>query len=164
MADQLKTTFPSLPCTWNQSLNNKRPIHRDFPGSLVVKTLCFHCRGHRFNQGVCQFSRSVVSPWTAAHQAFLSITTSQSLLKLTSIESVMPGCPVRELTSKKGGLSSHSFPVILSHLALKNNAWHRECSIKICYFYFSWKHFHLLIITCTYILFHLKGLLLSIIT
>ena len=28
--------------------------------------------------------------WTAAHQAFLSITNSQSLLKLTSIKSVMP--------------------------------------------------------------------------
>ena len=30
------------------------------------------------------------NPWTAAHQAFLSVTTSQSLLKLMSIESVMP--------------------------------------------------------------------------
>ena len=31
-----------------------------------------------------------MTPWTAAHQAFLSITNSQSLLKLISIESVMP--------------------------------------------------------------------------
>ena len=31
-----------------------------------------------------------MTPWTAAHQAFLSITNSQSLLKLTSTESVMP--------------------------------------------------------------------------
>ena len=30
------------------------------------------------------------SPWTAAHQASLSITNSQSLLKLMSTESVMP--------------------------------------------------------------------------
>ena len=30
------------------------------------------------------------TPWTAAHQAFLSITNSQSLLKFMSIESVMP--------------------------------------------------------------------------
>ena len=41
-----------------------------------------------------RFSRSVVSdsatPWTAAHQASLSITNSQSLLKLMSIELVMP--------------------------------------------------------------------------
>ena len=31
-----------------------------------------------------------VTPWTAARQASLSITNSQSLLKLTSIKSVMP--------------------------------------------------------------------------
>ena len=31
-----------------------------------------------------------VTPWTAAHQASLSITNSQSLLKLMRIESVMP--------------------------------------------------------------------------
>ena len=41
-----------------------------------------------------EFSRSVVSdsatPWTAARQASLSITNSQSSLKLMSIESVMP--------------------------------------------------------------------------
>ena len=37
-----------------------------------------------------QFSHSVVSPWAAAHQASLTITSSWSLLKLMSIESVMP--------------------------------------------------------------------------
>ena len=31
-----------------------------------------------------------VTPWTAAHQAFLSITNSQNSLKPMSIESVMP--------------------------------------------------------------------------
>ena len=31
-----------------------------------------------------------VTPWTAARQTFLTITNSQSLLKLMSIESVMP--------------------------------------------------------------------------
>ena len=31
-----------------------------------------------------------VTPWTAAHQAFLSMTNSQSFLKLMSIELVMP--------------------------------------------------------------------------
>ena len=43
---------------------------------------------------VLLFSRSVMSdsatPWTAARQASLSITNSRSLLKLMSIESVMP--------------------------------------------------------------------------
>ena len=45
-----------------------------------------------------QFSRSVVSnsatPWTAARQASLSITNSRSLLKLMSIEWVMPSNPL----------------------------------------------------------------------
>ena len=43
---------------------------------------------------MCQFTRSVVSNsanwWPAASQASLSITSSWSLLKLMSIESVMP--------------------------------------------------------------------------
>ena len=34
--------------------------------------------------------RLFVTPWTAAHQASLPITNSQNLLKLISIESVMP--------------------------------------------------------------------------
>ena len=34
--------------------------------------------------------RLFATPWTAAHQASLSISNSQSLLKLMSIESVMP--------------------------------------------------------------------------
>ena len=56
-----------------------------------------------------QFSRSVLSdfatPWTAACQASLSITNSQSPLKLMSIESVMPSnhlilcCPLLFLPS-----------------------------------------------------------------
>ena len=49
-------------------------------------------------QGEHQFSlvqslshvRLFVTPWTAAHQDFLSITNSRSLLKLMSIESVVP--------------------------------------------------------------------------
>ena len=45
------------------------------------------------------FSGSVVSrlpatPWTAARQASLSFTVSQSLLKLMSVESVMPSNPL----------------------------------------------------------------------
>ena len=46
-----------------------------------------------------------VTPWTAAHQASLSITNSWSLLKLMSIESVMSSnhlilcCPLRLLPS-----------------------------------------------------------------
>ena len=47
-----------------------------------------------FAVGLVQFSHPVVSnsvtPWTAPHQASLSITNSQSLLKLKSIKLVMP--------------------------------------------------------------------------
>ena len=51
-----------------------------------------------------QFSHSVVfrllvTPWTAAHQACLSITNCQSLPRLMSIESVMPSKPSRPLSS-----------------------------------------------------------------
>ena len=49
---------------------------------------------HILTTVVSQFSRSVVSdsaaPWNAARPASLSITNYQSLLKLKSIESVMP--------------------------------------------------------------------------
>ena len=39
---------------------------------------------------VVQWCPTLWDPWPAAHQASLSITNSQSLLKLMSIESVMP--------------------------------------------------------------------------
>ena len=39
---------------------------------------------------VAQSCLPLCDPWTAAHQASLSITNSRSLLKLISIESVMP--------------------------------------------------------------------------
>ena len=39
---------------------------------------------------VIQLCLTLVTPWTAARQASLSITNSQSLLKLMSIESVIP--------------------------------------------------------------------------
>ena len=55
---------------------------------IALQTMFF--LGHQ----IAQFSFSVMSdsatPWTAACQAFLSITSSWSLLKLMSIESVMP--------------------------------------------------------------------------
>ena len=40
------------------------------------------------------FSQLFATPWTGACQASLSITNSQRLLKLTSIESVMPSSPL----------------------------------------------------------------------
>jgi len=82
----------------------------------------FLCGLHIWDPSV-QFSYSVVSdsvtPWTAACQAFLSITTSQSLLKLMSIESVMPPShlilwrPLLLLPSIFPSLLGRSFPVSL---------------------------------------------------
>ena len=65
--------------------------------SLLYYSQC-HC---------CSVAQSclTVTPWTAAHQASLSITNYQSLLKLMSIESVMPSnhiilcCPLLLLPS-----------------------------------------------------------------
>ena len=59
--------------------------------------------------------RLFATPWTAAHQASLSITNSQSLLILMSIESVMPSnhlilcCPL--FLPHSSFLASGSFPM-----------------------------------------------------
>ena len=62
----------------------------------------------RYKYVTVQFSHSVVSnflPWTVTRQASLSITNSQSLLKLMPIKSVMPSnhlilcCPILLLPS-----------------------------------------------------------------
>ena len=68
--------------------------------SGIRKVQCCHWSGgpHIYRFLSVQFSlvqslshvRLFATPWTAACQASLSITKSQSLLKLTSIESVMP--------------------------------------------------------------------------
>ena len=53
-----------------------------------------NCKSDQGDCTLVQFSHSVVShfasPWTAAHQASLSITNYWNLLKLMSIMSVMP--------------------------------------------------------------------------
>ena len=67
----------SLPCSWSAGFLNKVTI--SFPPT-------------------CQFSLVeslshvwiFANPWSAANKASLSITNSQSLLKLMSVESVMP--------------------------------------------------------------------------
>jgi len=68
----------------------------------------FHHSPHFFNFSSVQLLSRVwllVTPWTAAHRVSLSITNSRSLLKLMSIESVMPSnhlilcCPLLLLPS-----------------------------------------------------------------
>ena len=51
---------------------------------------CVWCLGRVWSVQSRGCFRLFVTPWTAARQASLSITNSQSLLRLTSMESVMP--------------------------------------------------------------------------
>ena len=55
-----------------------------------VKTAYLDTRITRSVQFSCSVVSNSVTPWTAAHQASLSITNYQSLLRLMSTESVMP--------------------------------------------------------------------------
>ena len=62
---------------------------------LITLSLTSCCRGVMTNPHISvQFSHSCVrlfvTPWTATRQPSLSITNSRNLLKLMSIESVMP--------------------------------------------------------------------------
>ena len=70
--------------------------------------------------------RLFVTPWTAAHQASLYLTNSQSLIKLMSIESVMPSnhlilcCPLL--------LPPQSFPASGSFQTSQFFAWGGQSS------------------------------------
>ena len=77
----------------SQTVHKRQPLHFSVLMSpdLCSSTLSYtRPTPHTFSQ----FSRSAVSdsviPWTATHEASLSITNSRSLLKLTSFELVMP--------------------------------------------------------------------------
>ena len=52
--------------------------------------MSFTVSGNRHQFSSLSRVRLFVTPWTAAHQASLSITNSRSSLKLMSVESVMP--------------------------------------------------------------------------
>ena len=60
-----------------------------FSGSTTVFILTSCFEATQFSS-VAQSCPTLCNPWTAAHQASLSITNSWSLLKLMSIELVMP--------------------------------------------------------------------------
>ena len=58
-------------------------------------------------QFICSIASNSVTPWTAARQASLSITNFQSLLKLMSIESVMPSHPLSSPSPPAFNLPQH---------------------------------------------------------
>ena len=78
-------------------------MSRNLPPIFLLWVLCFQVL-HVVTQllGCIQL---FVTPWSAAHQASLSFTNSQSLLRLMSIESLMPSnhlilcCPLLLLPS-----------------------------------------------------------------
>ena len=94
------------------------PIHPLCVHGFLLLFWCIQVCLFLLNGSVLQFSsvqslshiRLFVTTWTAAHQASLSITNSRSLLKLVSIELVMPSdhlilcCPLLLLPS--------TFPII----------------------------------------------------
>ena len=58
--------------------------------SVLTKTLWLDCHCTSFRNVQFSCVQRFATPWTGARQASLSITNSRSLLKLMSIESVMP--------------------------------------------------------------------------
>ena len=83
----------SLACThrFMSTCLSDCPLTSVFLVCSVVRAtiLCAHAGGFSSVQSLGRV-QLFSTPWTAAHQASLSITDSQTLLKLTSIESVMP--------------------------------------------------------------------------
>ena len=75
--------------TWIKRIGNERR-HNFLSFPVHVEVMLYYT----LSEKSVQFSHSVVfnsaTPWTAAHQASLSITNSQSPPKLMSIESMMP--------------------------------------------------------------------------
>ena len=78
-------TFHRSHCSLNRKQLNFLPNWILFIFIFIIFHIIFHS---------VQFSRSFVSdsatPWTAAHQASLSITNSRNLLRLMSIKLIMP--------------------------------------------------------------------------
>ena len=89
-----KRSFVSLRETDTVSLLHRCPwkyLHKDHPLDKFQSKQVSHT-GLLLLLFSCV--RLFATPWTAAHQASLSIINSQSLLKLMSIESVMPSNPL----------------------------------------------------------------------
>ena len=86
----LEEGSPRSKCQWGHALSEVQG--RLFPHLVYLFSHSVLSDSVTPCQSVQSLSRVRVfaTPWTAAHQSFLSITISWSLLKLTSIESIMP--------------------------------------------------------------------------
>ena len=79
----------SLSCAFYCGLGMTEHVLFKIKGQACQQQLALPASLHQFNS-VGQLCPNLCDPWTATRQASLSITNSQSLLKLMSIESVMP--------------------------------------------------------------------------
>ena len=80
-SDRERQTSCEITHMWNLKIYRNELIYNKEIGSQTQKTHSVQSLSHVW---LC------ATPWTAAHQPSLSITNSWSLLKLMSIESVMP--------------------------------------------------------------------------
>ena len=80
------TLIPTIP----QVSSTNSPEHLLENISVYPKSLSYPCCIIFSSVQLLSHVRLFATSWTAAHQASLSITNSRSLLKLMSIESVMP--------------------------------------------------------------------------
>ena len=94
---QLVKNLPAMWDTWVQSLCWEDPLEKGktahssiLAWRILWMSMESQSVGHDSNFQSLSLVQFFVTPWTAAHQASLSIIDSQSLLKLISIELVMP--------------------------------------------------------------------------
>ena len=82
-----------LDLLWKGTVNTQSLTTHFYPAAFKVS--CVHLLALQFSsdQSLSRV-RLFETPWIAALQASLSITNSQSSLRLTSIESVMPSSPL----------------------------------------------------------------------
>ena len=75
--------WPNIPIQMQEGVWGERTVS-------IFRRLLHCCTGSFLLVQLLSHVRLVVTPWTIAHQASLSFTISQSLLKLMSTESMMP--------------------------------------------------------------------------
>ena len=79
-----------MPSHMDQSLRAQGRVERDGEWIWNIKQVCNISHAIISSVQLLSHARFFVIPWIAPHHASLSLTSSQSLLKLMSIKSVMP--------------------------------------------------------------------------
>ena len=118
------------------SRGSSQPRIKSTSPAMQADSLPSEPPGNRLVVQLLSHVRLFVTPWTAELQASLSFTISQSLLKLMSIESVMPSnhltlCPLLLPTSvfpSIRGFSNESVLHKLVEFQLQHQSFQREYS------------------------------------